>query len=60
MRAIVIGKAFLTAIGTALAAVGASVLVPAPYNAWLIAIGAIVVFAAQTLYDAGLIPAKKR
>jgi FtsH-binding integral membrane protein len=60
MKAITLGKAFFTAIGTALAALGASVFVPAPYNAWLIAAGAIIVFAAQTLYDAGLIPAKKR
>jgi hypothetical protein len=62
-RKLQLGKALLTAIGVFVANIGASLLGagdPGKIGTWLIAIGAIIVFAAQALYDAGLIPEAKR
>lgn len=58
------GKASLTAIGVFMGSIGAALAPlpePAPfYGKVLIAFAAIVVFAAQTLFEAGIIPEAKR
>ncbi len=52
------GKAFWTAIGTFVTGLGS--VLPDPYNKVAVVIGAIIVFAAQKLFEAGFIPESRR